>query len=175
MWAKAPVRILIITSCFTLVDFQLACALSLNSVISRLRKDYPNLFGKCITHTTRAPRGQEQHGVAYYFVTREQFEEEWKAGNLVGMYRIWSDINAFVVTNWHQSEPQFMATFMEPLSRLFKTWRKRRRFAFWILMFKDASLWRRLDWTPSVYSWCLLPLMSLRNVYRTGMCTYKRN
>jgi guanylate kinase len=36
-----------------------------------------------ISTTTRAPREGEQHGVDYFFVTKESFEEDIKAGNFL--------------------------------------------------------------------------------------------
>ncbi|KAI5198546.1 hypothetical protein AUEXF2481DRAFT_8717 [Aureobasidium subglaciale EXF-2481] len=41
--------------------------------LNRLLKDYPDRFGFSISHTTRQPRGSEQNGVEYHFVTKEDF------------------------------------------------------------------------------------------------------
>ncbi|KAI4842756.1 guanylate kinase [Aureobasidium sp. EXF-8846] len=41
--------------------------------LNRLLKEYPDRFGFSISHTTRQPRGQEQNGVEYHFVTKEDF------------------------------------------------------------------------------------------------------
>lgn len=64
------------------------------TLITRLRTDFPSLFTKSVSHTTRAPRQGEVDGVSYNFVTRERFEEmitesqfvEWANvhGNLYG-------------------------------------------------------------------------------------------
>ena len=43
------------------------------TLIKRLRKEFPN-FGYSISCTTRNPRVGEQHGVHYYFLSREEFE-----------------------------------------------------------------------------------------------------
>ena len=40
-------------------------------------------FYLSISMTTRAPRGSEQNGVEYFFVTREEFEREIRDGGLL--------------------------------------------------------------------------------------------
>jgi guanylate kinase len=40
-------------------------------------------FAFSVSHTTRAPRPGEQHGVHYYYVTREEFERMVAAGEFV--------------------------------------------------------------------------------------------
>lgn len=44
-----------------------------STILNRLFKEYPDTFGFSISHTTRAPRGTEQNGVEYHFVTKEEF------------------------------------------------------------------------------------------------------
>ncbi|KAF2846278.1 guanylate kinase-like protein [Plenodomus tracheiphilus IPT5] len=46
-----------------------------STILSRLFAAYPDKFGFSISHTTRAPRGTEQNGVEYYFVTKDEFQE----------------------------------------------------------------------------------------------------
>ena len=48
-----------------------------------LEQANPGSVGHSISVTTRAPRGQEQDGVEYYFRTREQFEQMIKDGEIV--------------------------------------------------------------------------------------------
>ncbi|GAB7348287.1 hypothetical protein MBLNU459_g6267t1 [Dothideomycetes sp. NU459] len=43
--------------------------------LNRLLKEYPDRFGFSISHTTRSPRGGEQDGREYHFVSRERFAE----------------------------------------------------------------------------------------------------
>lgn len=43
------------------------------SVIDKLKAEYPTKFGHSVSHTTRAPRAGEVDGVAYHFVTVDQF------------------------------------------------------------------------------------------------------
>jgi len=44
-----------------------------STILKRLFDEYPDRFGFSISHTTRGPRGTEQHGKEYYFVTKEEF------------------------------------------------------------------------------------------------------
>ena len=43
----------------------------------------PGSVGHSISVTTRAPRGQEQDGVEYYFRTKDEFEQMIKDGKIV--------------------------------------------------------------------------------------------
>lgn len=45
-----------------------------STLIERLREGLDGL-GFSVSHTTRAPRGEERDGEAYHFVSRERFEE----------------------------------------------------------------------------------------------------
>jgi len=44
-----------------------------STLTAELRKNVPNLEFS-ISYTTRQPRGSEEHGKEYFFVTREAFE-----------------------------------------------------------------------------------------------------
>jgi hypothetical protein len=46
-----------------------------STILKRLFEEYPDRFGFSVSHTTRAPRGAEQDGVEYNFVTKEQFAD----------------------------------------------------------------------------------------------------
>ena len=48
-----------------------------------LEQANPGSVGHSISVTTRAPRGQEQDGIEYYFRTKEQFEQMIKDGEIV--------------------------------------------------------------------------------------------
>lgn len=55
-----------------------------STIITALRERYPELnlhFG--ITATSRPPRGQEQNGVEYYFLTEDEFEERIQRGDFL--------------------------------------------------------------------------------------------
>ncbi len=54
-----------------------------SSIIKRLL-EYPELhLGFSISATSRAPRGTEQHGVEYYFITHEEFKQKADNGDFV--------------------------------------------------------------------------------------------
>ncbi|QIW98130.1 hypothetical protein AMS68_003648 [Peltaster fructicola] len=46
-----------------------------STLLGRLFKEYPDRFGFSISHTTRAPRGTEQNGVEYHFVSKDDFQK----------------------------------------------------------------------------------------------------
>ena len=45
-----------------------------STLIKVLTDKYPNSFGFSISYTTRQPRAGEQHGVNYYYVSKQEFE-----------------------------------------------------------------------------------------------------
>lgn len=54
-----------------------------SSIIKRLL-EYPELrLGFSVSATSRDPRGSEQHGVEYYFITHEEFKRKADAGDFV--------------------------------------------------------------------------------------------
>lgn len=46
-----------------------------STMVRHLLETYPGKYELSISATTRAPRGQEQHGKEYYFISREDFEQ----------------------------------------------------------------------------------------------------
>ena len=52
------------------------------TLVNRLINDYDN-YALSISMTTRKPRGSEQNGVEYFFVTKEEFEETIKQDGLI--------------------------------------------------------------------------------------------
>jgi guanylate kinase len=53
-----------------------------STLVNEMRKFVPNLEFS-ISYTTRAPRGSEQNGREYYFITREEFEEMLARGEFL--------------------------------------------------------------------------------------------
>lgn len=54
-----------------------------SSIIKKLL-DYPELnLGFSVSATSRSPRGAEQHGVEYYFISHEEFKHRAEAGEFV--------------------------------------------------------------------------------------------
>lgn len=46
-----------------------------STMVKHLLDTYPGQYELSISATTRAPRGQEQHGKEYYFITLKEFEQ----------------------------------------------------------------------------------------------------
>lgn len=53
------------------------------TLISKLMKEFPSMFGFSVSHTTRAPRDKEINGVHYHFAERSLMEEEIKGGKFL--------------------------------------------------------------------------------------------
>jgi guanylate kinase len=49
------------------------------TLCQRLLRDFPSQLTLSISSTTRAPRGSEQHGKEYFFLTKEEFERQIQA------------------------------------------------------------------------------------------------
>ncbi|XP_005095062.2 guanylate kinase isoform X2 [Aplysia californica] len=45
-----------------------------STLLNKLFAEYPGCFAFSVSHTTRNPRAGEENGVAYHFVTREDFQ-----------------------------------------------------------------------------------------------------
>ncbi|XAR68539.1 Guanylate kinase, partial [Bertholletia excelsa] len=53
------------------------------TLISKLMKEFPSMFGFSVSHTTRAPRDKEIDGVHYHFTDRSVMEREIKDGKFL--------------------------------------------------------------------------------------------
>lgn len=45
-----------------------------STLLKKLMEEYPDTFGFSVSHTTRKPRPGEEHGVHYFYVSREELE-----------------------------------------------------------------------------------------------------
>ncbi|KAL0346250.1 UNVERIFIED_CONTAM: Guanylate kinase [Sesamum radiatum] len=53
------------------------------TLISKLMEEFPSMFGFSVSHTTRAPRKNEQNGVHYHFSERSVMEKDIKDGKFL--------------------------------------------------------------------------------------------
>ncbi|XP_076888140.1 guanylate kinase 2-like [Bidens hawaiensis] len=53
------------------------------TLINKLMKEFPTMFGFSVSHTTRAPREKEQNGVHYHFTKHIVMEEDIKSGKFL--------------------------------------------------------------------------------------------
>ncbi|RHY64816.1 hypothetical protein DYB34_007761 [Aphanomyces astaci] len=58
------------------------------TLINRLLAKYPSLFGFSVSHTTRGPRPGEENGIAYHFVTKDEFDEAVAADAFIEFARV---------------------------------------------------------------------------------------
>ena len=59
-----------------------------STLIGKLRAKHPGRFGFSITHTTRALRPGEMHGVQYYRVSLEEFQSMVDENKFVEWFRV---------------------------------------------------------------------------------------
>ena len=64
----------------TLVTFTGPSGCGKSTVVRLLYTKYPDVFSEMVSTTTRAPRALEVEGVAYYFVSQDEFESRSVAG-----------------------------------------------------------------------------------------------
>ncbi|XP_010278968.1 PREDICTED: guanylate kinase 2-like [Nelumbo nucifera] len=53
------------------------------TLINKLMKDFPSMFGFSVSHTTRAPRDKEKDGVHYHFTERSIMEKDIRDGKFL--------------------------------------------------------------------------------------------
>ncbi|XP_010257209.1 PREDICTED: guanylate kinase 2-like [Nelumbo nucifera] len=53
------------------------------TLINKLMKEFPSMFGFSVSHTTRAPRDKEKDGVHYHFTERSIMEKEIRDGKFL--------------------------------------------------------------------------------------------
>ena len=61
-----------------------------STLVGKLREELPELEFS-ISCTTRSPRGTEQHGVEYYFLTREEFDAKRENGEFIESANVFSN------------------------------------------------------------------------------------
>lgn len=63
-----------------------------STMVKHLLTHFPDKFALSVSCTTRAPRGQEQDGREYYFVSREQFEQHVAQGDFVEYEQVYDGL-----------------------------------------------------------------------------------
>ncbi|KAK6149166.1 hypothetical protein DH2020_016691 [Rehmannia glutinosa] len=53
------------------------------TLISKMMEEFPSMFGFSVSHTTRAPRNNEQNGVHYHFTERSVMEKDIEDGKFL--------------------------------------------------------------------------------------------
>lgn len=81
-----------------------------NTVVNYLIKKLPN-SARFVTTTTRPSRGQEKHGVDYFFISKEEFEKKIKYNEFV-------EYN-FFDNNYYGTEKEKMREFLDKYDYVF--------------------------------------------------------
>lgn len=63
-----------------------------STVVNHLMKEFPNL-GFSISATSRKPRGKEQHGREYYFLSPEEFVKRIEANEFVEYEEVYTNLH----------------------------------------------------------------------------------
>jgi guanylate kinase len=61
-------------------------------MVKHLLETYPGQYELSISATTRAPRGQEQHGKEYYFISREEFEQHIQNNDFIEYEQVYEGL-----------------------------------------------------------------------------------
>ena len=61
-------------------------------MVKHLLSRFPGQFALSVSCTTRAPRGQEQDGREYYFVSREAFEQHIANGDFIEYEQVYEGL-----------------------------------------------------------------------------------
>lgn len=54
-----------------------------STLLKRLMEEYPETFGFSVSHTTRKPRPGEEHGIHYFYVSRDELEKRVADGEFL--------------------------------------------------------------------------------------------
>jgi guanylate kinase len=63
-----------------------------STMVRHLLDTYPGQYELSISATTRAPRGQEQHGKEYYFISRDEFEQHIKNNDFIEYEQVYEGL-----------------------------------------------------------------------------------
>ena len=63
-----------------------------STMVKHLLSRFPGQFALSVSCTTRAPRGQEQDGREYYFVSREAFEQHIANGDFIEYEQVYEGL-----------------------------------------------------------------------------------
>lgn len=63
-----------------------------STMVKHLLNRYPDTFELSISCTTRAPRGEEQNGREYYFITQQEFENKIEEGLFVEYEQVYEGL-----------------------------------------------------------------------------------
>ena len=63
-----------------------------STMVKHLLETFPGKYELSISATTRAPRGQEQHGKEYYFISREEFEQHIQNNDFIEYEQVYEGL-----------------------------------------------------------------------------------
>ena len=63
-----------------------------DTFMNKIINKYPKIFIKCVSCTTRLPRENEKEGTNYFFISKSQFEEMDKKGEIIGRFEKYGNL-----------------------------------------------------------------------------------
>ena len=63
-----------------------------STMVKHLLTKYPNLFELSVSCTTRPPRGQEEHGKEYYFISVEEFQKRIEHNDFIEFEQVYEGL-----------------------------------------------------------------------------------
>ena len=63
-----------------------------STMVKHLLTMHPNLFELSVSCTTRPPRGEEQHGKEYYFITVEEFQKRIENDDFIEFEQVYEGL-----------------------------------------------------------------------------------
>ena len=63
-----------------------------DTFMNKIINKYPKIFIKCVSCTTRLPRENEKEGINYFFISKSQFEEMDKKGEIIGKFEKYGNL-----------------------------------------------------------------------------------
>jgi guanylate kinase len=65
---------------------------SCRTLATRLLTEFPHIYGLSLSHTTRKPRLGEEHGVHYWFISKEEMELKNAEGKFIELVTLFGNM-----------------------------------------------------------------------------------
>lgn len=63
----------------------------IRTLTSRLLQEFPHVYGLSMSHTTRKPRPGEEHGVHYWFVSKDEMARMDREGKFIELVTLFGN------------------------------------------------------------------------------------
>jgi guanylate kinase len=66
----------------------------MRTLTNRLLQEFPHIYGRSISHTSRSPRQGEEHGIHYWFSSRKEMEAINQKGEFLQVIKLFGNLYA---------------------------------------------------------------------------------